>query len=180
MRCFVLCAAVILCVLRLSLSQASERFGQWSLEQPEDFVFALLFERASLFDDNTPGSRLAFICSQQKKDVAVVMLFDGVSATRHDEAVSVALRKIEDNSDQSDLMQRWESGPGYLFLESPNEQEILATYLKDREAEGVKSVYLYVLNGFDADTQATTHIIVDLPGFSSGVAAFTNRCELSQ
>jgi hypothetical protein len=180
MRRFILCAAVILCVWRLSLSQASERFGQWSLEQPEDFVFALLFKRSNLLDGKTAGSRLAFICNQEKKDVAVVMRFDRMPTALHEEAVPVALRKIENKSDQSDLMQRWESGPGYLFLESPDEQEILATYLKDREAEGVKSVHLYVLNGFDVDPQATTHIVVELPGFSSGVAAFTNRCEMSQ
>jgi hypothetical protein len=31
-------------------------------------------------------------------------------------------------------MQRWENGPGYLFLGSSDEQEELAVYLKDREA----------------------------------------------
>jgi hypothetical protein len=52
-------------------------------------------------------------------------------------------QKIEEQSDQSDLMQRWENGPGYIFLQLPDEQEELAIYLKDREAEGVKSVHFY-------------------------------------
>ena len=36
-----------------------------------------------------------------------------------------------------------------MFLESPDEQEVLATYLRDREAEGVKSVHFYFPSYFD-------------------------------
>jgi hypothetical protein len=46
------------------------------------------------------------------------------------------IQKVEEQSDASDLMQRWENGSDYIFLESPDEQEELASYLKDREAEG--------------------------------------------
>ena len=38
-------------------------------------------------------------------------------------------------------MQPWESGPDYVYLESPDEQEQLVSYLRDREGEGVKSVH---------------------------------------
>jgi hypothetical protein len=51
------------------------------------------------------------------------------------------IQKVEEQSDASDLMQRWENGSDYIFLESPDEQEELASYLKDREAEGVKSAH---------------------------------------
>jgi hypothetical protein len=179
MRLFSLCAAVILCVGRLSVTQAAEHFGQWSLEQPDDFVFALSFKRSSLLDDRTAASQLAFICNQQRKDVAVLMPLDGKFTSRH-MAVPVVVRKIEEKSDHSDLMQRWENGPGYIFLESPDEQEILANYMKDREAEGVRSVYFYFPNDFDDGTRTAKHIIIVLPGFSGGVAAFTDRCEQSQ
>jgi hypothetical protein len=57
-------------------------------------------------------------------------------------------------------------------LESPDEQEELASYLKDREAEGVKSVHFYFPNDLDASTQTTNHMVIDLAGFSGGVAAF--------
>ena len=77
-------------------------------------------------------------------------------------------------------MQRWENGTGYIFLESPDEQEELATYLKDREADGVKSVHFYFPNDLVASTKATEHIVIDLAGFSVAVAAFANRCEPSQ
>jgi hypothetical protein len=176
MRLFGLCAAVILCACSLSATQAAEHFGQWSLEQPEDFTFALSFRRSPLFDDRSEASQLAFICNQERKDVAVLLIpRDHTFSSRH-RAIPVAFRKIEEKSDQSDL-QRWENGPGYIFLEPPDEQEELATYLKDRESEGVKSVHFYFPNDLDEGIQAINHIIIELPGFSGGVAAFTNRCE---
>ena len=69
-------------------------------------------------------------------------------------------------------MQRWENGTGYIFLESPDEQEELASYLKDREAESVKSVHFYFPNDLDASTQTTNHMVVDLAGFSSRSCGF--------
>jgi hypothetical protein len=65
-------------------------------------------------------------------------------------------------------------------LEPPAEQEELATYLKDREAEGVKSVHFYFPSDFVAGTKATERIVIELPGFSVAVTAFANRCEQSQ
>jgi hypothetical protein len=175
MRLFALYAAIIPCVCGLSATQAAERFGQWSLEQPEDFVFALSFKRSILFDDRTAASQLAFVCNQEKKDVAVLLIpLDGTFNSRH-EAIPVAIQKIEDQSDLSDLMQRWENGPGYIFLESPDEQEELASYLKDREAEGGNR-FTFI----SPTTQTTDHMAVDVAGFSSGVATFTSRCEQAQ
>ena len=150
------------------------------LEQAEDFIFALSFKRSVLFDERTRAPELAFVCNQEKKDVAVLLIpLDGTFARRH-EAILVAIQKIEEQSNQSDLMQRWENGPGYIFLESPDEQEELAVYLKDREAEGLKLVHFYFPNDLDASTQITNHIIIGLAGFSDGVAAFTKRCEQTQ
>jgi hypothetical protein len=180
MRLFALYAAVILSVCGLSASLAAERFGKWSLEQPEDFVFALSFKRSILSDGRTATSELAFVCNQENKYVAVLLIpFDGTFKSRQ-RTISVAIQKAKEQSDQSDLMQRWENGPGYIFLETPDEQEELATYLKDREADGVKSVHFYFPNDLDAGTQITNHIVVELAGFSGGVAAFTDRCEQSQ
>jgi hypothetical protein len=93
--------------------------------------------------------------------------------------IPVAIQKMGEQSDSSDLMQRWENGGDYIFLESSDEQEELASYLKDREAEGVKSVHFYFPNDLDASTE-TNHIIIDLAGFSDGVSAFTKRCEQAQ
>jgi hypothetical protein len=179
MRLFGLCAAIILYAWRLSATQAAEHFGQWSLEQPDDFVFALSFKRSTLLDDRAAASQLAFICNQRRKDVAVLMPLNGKFTSRH-VAVPVVVQKIEEKPNRSDLMQRWENGPGYIFLEPPDEQEELATYLKDREAEGVKSVHFYFLSDLVAGTKVTEHVVIGLRGFSVAVAAFTNRCEQSQ
>ena len=46
--------------------------------------------------------------------------------------IPVAIQKMGEQSDSSDLMQRWENGGDYVFLESSDEQEELASYLKDR------------------------------------------------
>ena len=53
------------------------------------------------------------------------------------------IQKNEDQYDRSDLLQQhWKNGINYIFLESPDEQEELASYLMKRESEGVKSVHL--------------------------------------
>jgi hypothetical protein len=179
MRRFGQYAALALCIYGLPAT-AEERFERWSLEQPGGFIFALSFKRSISFDDRTATSELAFVCNQEEKYVAVLLIpLDGTFNSRH-EAVPVAVQKIEDQSDPSDLMQRWENGPDYMFLESPDEQEQLASYLKDREAEGMKSVHFYFPNDLDASTQTTNHMVVDVSGFTSGVAAFTSRCEQAQ
>ena len=135
-------------------------------------MFTLSFKRSISFDDRTATSELAFVCNQGEKYVAVLLIpLDGTFKNRH-EVIPVVIQKIEEQSDASDLMQRWENGPGYIFLDSPDEQEELATYLKDREAEGVKSVHFYFPNDLDASTQTINHMVIDLVGFSAGVAAF--------
>ena len=52
----------------------------------------------------------------------------------------------------------------------------LASYLKDREGEGVKSVHFYFPNDLDTG-KATNHMIIDLSGFSIGLEVFKKKCE---
>jgi len=180
MRRFGLYAALALCVCGLPATAASERFEQWSLEQPGDFIVALSFKWTISFDDRTATSELAFVCHQENKYVAVLLIpLDGTFTSRQ-KVIAVTIQKMGEQSDPSDLMQRWENGLGYIFLESPDEQEELASYLKDREAEGVKSVHFYFPNDLDASTQTTNHMVIDLAGFFDGVVAFTKRCEQAQ
>ena len=179
MRCFGVYAVLALCIYGVPAT-AEERFERWSLERPGDFIFALSFKRSISFDDRTATSELAFVCNQEEKYVAVLLIpLDGTFKSRQN-SVPVVVQKTEEQSDASDLMQRWENGPGYISLESPDEQEELASYLKDREAEGFKSVHFYFPNDLDASTQTTSHMVIDLTGFSAGVAAFANRCEPAQ
>jgi hypothetical protein len=179
MRRFGLYAALALCIYGLPAT-AEERFERWSLGQPGDFIFALSFKRSISFDDRTATSELAFLCNQEEKYGAVLLMpLDGTFKNRQT-SIPVVVQKTEAQSDSSDLMQRWENGAEYIFLESPDAQEELASYLKDREAEGVKSVHFYFPNEPDASTQTTNHMVIDLAGFSAGVAVFANRCEPAQ
>ena len=115
MRRFGLYAAVTLYVCGLSATAAAERFGQWSLEQPEDFIFALSFKRSISFDDRTATSELAFLCNQEEKYVAVLLIpLEGTFKNRQN-WISVEIEGVEEQSDPLDLMQRWENGPGYIF-----------------------------------------------------------------
>jgi hypothetical protein len=179
LRRFGLYAAFALCIYGLPVT-AEERFERWSLEQPGHFIFALSFKRSISFDDRTATSELAFVCNQEEKYVAVLLMpLDGTFTSRQ-KVIPVVIQKTDEQSNAPDLMQRWENGPGYIFLESPDAQEALASYLKDREAEGVKSVHFYFPNDLDTSTHTTNHMVIDLAGFSSGVAAFTSRCEQAQ
>ena len=56
---FGLCAALALCVCGLPGTAAAERFGQWSLDQPGDFIFALSSKRTISFDDRTANGIVA-------------------------------------------------------------------------------------------------------------------------
>ena len=178
MRCFGVYAVLALCIYGVPAT-AEERFERWSLERPGDFIFALSFKRSISFDDRTATSELAFVCNQEEKYVAVLLIpLDGTFKSRQN-SVPVVVQKTEEQSDASDLMQRWENGPGYISLELPDDQEQLTSYLKDREAEGLKSVHFYFPN--DLDTGMTTnHMVIDVAGFSDGVAAFASRCEQAQ
>ena len=96
---------------------AGERYGQWSLEQPGDFIIALSFKRSITFDGRAGTSELAFVCNQENKYVGVLLIpRDGTFKNRQD-MIPVAIQKIENQSDPSDLMELWENGPGYIFLE---------------------------------------------------------------
>ena len=109
MRRFGLYAALALCIYGLPAT-AEERFERWSLEQPRDFIFALSFKRSISFDDRAATSELAFVCNQEEKYVAVLLIpLDGTFKSRQN-SVPVVVQKAEMQSDSSDLMQRWENG----------------------------------------------------------------------
>jgi len=178
MRCVGLCAILAWCAFCIP-ANAGERFGQWSLEQHGDFVFALSFKRSLSFDHLTATSELAFVCNQEERYVAVLLKpLDGTFKNSQN-SISIVIQKSEEQFDTMDLVQHWQNGPDYIFLESWDDEEQLATYLKDREADGVKLVHFYFSNDPGAGKSSNT-MIIEVAGFSAGVAAFTSRCERSQ
>jgi hypothetical protein len=75
---------------------AAERFGQWSLEQPGDFVSALTFKRSISFDDRIATSELAFVCNQENIYLAVLLIpLDGTFKNRQ-KSLPVVIQKNED------------------------------------------------------------------------------------
>jgi len=177
MRRLGLYAALALCFVGFPAT-AAERYGEWSLEQPSGSLLALSFKRSITFNSRAT-SELAFVCNPENKYVGVILIpFEGTFKNQQ-VVIPVVIQKNEDQYDHSDLLQHWKNGLDYIFSDSPDEPEELASYLKDREVEGVKSVHFYFPNDLDAG-KAINHMVIDLAGFSVGVAAFTSRCEEAQ
>jgi hypothetical protein len=108
-------AALTLCVFGIPATAASERFEQWSLEQPGDFIFALSFKRSISFDDRTATSEFASVCNQEEKYVAVLQIpLDGTFKNRQN-PIPIMIQKIGEQSDASDLMQSWENAGLHIF-----------------------------------------------------------------
>jgi len=145
---------------------AGERFGQWLLEPQGEGIFALSFKRSIPTQDGVGPEELAFICNKETKYVVGILAPSPGAFKNEQEFISVAIQKSEDGYDPSDLLQRWENADEYIFSEIPGEQEDLTSYLKDREAEGVKSVHFYFPNDLNAVTGITNHVVIDLSGFS--------------
>jgi hypothetical protein len=178
MRRSVLYAALTLYVFGISAT-AGERFGQWSVESQGEGTFALAFKRSIPMQDGS-GPGLAFICNQESKYAVGILAPSPGTFKSEQESIPLAIQKSEDGYDPSDLLQRWENEGEYIFSEIPDEQEDLTSYLKVREAEGFKSVHFYFPNDLDATTPTTNHVVIDLPGFSSGLETFKKKCEGAQ
>ena len=179
MRRFVLYAALMLYVCALPAT-AAEQYGEWVLEQPSGSILALSFKRSITVNNKVATSELAFVCNPENKYVGVILIpFEGTFKNQQ-EVIPVVIQKNEDQYDHSDLLQHWKNGPDYIFSESPDEPEELASYLIDRESEGVKSVHFYFPNDLSAGQQISTHIVIDISGVSNGLGAFKKECEQTQ
>jgi hypothetical protein len=179
MRRFVLFAALILYVCAFPAT-AAERYGEWLLEQPSGSILALSFKRSITFNNRAATSELAFACNPENKYVGVILIPFEETFKNQQEAIPVVIQQNEDQYDRSDLLQHWKNGIDYIFLELPDEQEELASYLMKRESEGVKSVHFYFPNDLSAAQQISVHIVIDILGFSSGLEAFKKQCEQLQ
>jgi hypothetical protein len=92
----------------------------------------------------------------------------GGTYQNHQAVIPVVIQKNEDEYDRSDLLQHWNNAIEYIFLEASEEQEQLATYLKDKESQGIKSVHFYFPNDLDAGPEILNHVTVDVFGLYAG------------
>jgi hypothetical protein len=181
MRRFLLYTALAL-YFSLHSAPAADRFGEWLLEQPRSFVLTLSFKKSVPLNNKIATSELGFICDQRPKSnvVAVILIpVDGTFENRH-RIIPVLIQKNKDRYDPSDLVQHWNNGTEYIFLESNDDADKLASFLKANEADGVKSVHFFFPNDSDAGSQIANHIVIDLAGFSDGFGAFQKVCASPQ
>ena len=181
MRRFVLYTALALYFSAHSAT-AADRFGEWLLEQPRSFVLTLSFKQSVPLNDKIATSELGFICDQRDKSNVVGVILIPVDETfeNRQRIIPVLIQKNKDRYDPSDLVQHWNNGTEYIFLESNDDADKLASFLKANEADGVKSVHFFFPNDTDAGSQIANHIVVDLAGFSDGFGAFQKVCASSQ
>jgi hypothetical protein len=179
MRRSSLYAALALFVLGSSAT-TGEEFEQWSLESQVEGIVAFKVRPSVTLNDKFETAQLAFICNQEGKYVVGILAPPPGTFKSEQKYISVAIQNSEDGYDSSDLLQRWENADEYIFSEMPDDLEELASYLKSRETAGSKSIHFYFPNDPDTGPQTTNHIVIDLSGFSSGIAAFKKQCEQSQ
>ena len=181
MRRFVLYTALALYFSAHSAT-AADRFGEWLLEQPRSFVLTLSFKQSVPLNGKIATSELGFICDQRDKSNVlgvILMPVDGTFENRQ-RIIPVLIQKDKDRYDPSDLVQHWNNGTEYIFLDSNDDADRLASFLKANEADGVKSAHFFFPNDTDAGSQIANHIVVDLAGFSDGFGAFQKVCASPQ
>ena len=94
--------------------------------------------------------------------------------------IPVLIQKDVDQYAPSDLLQKWKNGAEYIFLESKDDVDELASFMKTNEMDGTKSVHFVFANSPPEGPQASNHIAINLSGFSNGFDAFRIACASSQ
>jgi hypothetical protein len=164
------------CCFSVLAATAADRHGGWLLEQPRSFVLTLSFKQSVQLNNKIETSELGFICDQRKdsKSVGVILIpFDGTFQSPQD-VIPVLIQRGTDNP--SNLLQRWKNGADYIFLESKDDIDGLASFLKANEMNGAKSVHFFFQNDLDAGPQISNHITINVSGFSVGFGAFQAGC----
>jgi hypothetical protein len=102
-------------------------------------------------------------------------------------SVGVEFRRtccIQKNADQyvgpSDLLQNWKNGVEYIFMESKDDVDELASVMKTNEMDGAKSVHLVFPSSPRESLQTSNYIAINVSGFSNGFDAFQNACASPQ
>ena len=163
-------------------ANAAERYGEWLLEQPRSSVVALSFKQSAPLDDKMATSELGFICDQRdnSKNIAVILIpLDGTFKNERG-AIPVLIQKNSDQFDSSDLSQKWKNGTEYIYSESEADVDELASFLKASETNGVKSVHFFFPNDLGHGPKISSHLAINVSGFSDGLGAFQTACNGSQ
>jgi hypothetical protein len=181
MRRFLLYTAVVW-YFSVSAATGADRYGEWMLEQPRSSVLTLTFKQSVSLDNKIATSEIGFVCDQGDKSgiVGVVLIpFDGTFESRQN-AIPVLFQKDKDQYDPSDLLQHWKNGTDYIFLDSRDDIDELASFLKTNDADGVKTVHVFFPHDLDASPQIGNHIVINVSGFADGYVALQMACASSK
>ena len=117
------------------------------LEQPAKLSASLCHSnnRCQL-NNKIATSELGFICDRRNDDstsVGVILIpFDG-AFENHQDVVPVVIQKSANQNDPFDLLQKWKNGTEYIFLESTDDINELASLLKAEEIDSEKSTHFF-------------------------------------
>ena len=177
MRRFLLYTALAL-YSSVRSAPAADRYGVWLLEHPRNSVVTLSFKQSVLLNNKIATSELGFIC--EKNDelmiVGVILIpFDGTFKSEQD-VIRVLIQKRADQNDPFHLLQKWKNGTEYIFLDSADDVNELALFLKADEIGGEKFMHFFFPRDGDAGPQNSNHTVIDVSGFSNGFRAFQMAC----
>jgi hypothetical protein len=178
---FVLYTSLTLCCFALAAT-AADRHGGWLLEQPRNSERTLSFKQSVQLNNKIETLELGFICDQSKnsKGVGAILIpFDGTFQNDQD-VIPVLIQKNADRYDPSDLLQNWKNGTEYIFVESKDGVDELASFMKANEMDGAQSVHFVFANSPHEGHQTSNRVAINVSGFSKGFDAFQMACASPQ
>jgi hypothetical protein len=179
-RYFACCIAAAVNFAVLAAANAED--SKWQLEERRSFIFTLSYKQSTYINDQLATSELALLCDQKNRKGfvgAILIPFDG-TFEGHQGSIPVSIQKKSDEVDRSDLLQKWENGSEFLFLDTPDEVADLIALLKEKDTESDRSVHFYFPNGLDTGQQTSNHIVVDAYRFADKFGEFEKGCTSAQ
>jgi hypothetical protein len=177
-----MCRVVLHTLLTLCCSAlaatAADRHGGWLLEQPRNSERTLSFKQSVQLNNKIETLELGFICDQRKNTRgvgAILIPFDGTFQSDQD-VIPVLIQENADRYDPSDLSQNWKNGTEYIFVESKDDVDELASFMQANEINGAQSVHFVFANSPHEGPQTSNHVAINVSGFSKGFDAFQMAC----
>jgi hypothetical protein len=159
------------------------RYGDWVLEQHSNTVRTLSFKQTAQVGNHLTTAELAIACDKRGSSTslgAMLIPFNWLFENQH-ETVPVLIEKNDDELEQTDLLQRWHNvANDYLFSVFKPDVEELTSFIKAKEAEGVKSIHFFIPNDSEDGPQSSLHVAIGIVGFSEGFKVFQKSCASAQ
>jgi hypothetical protein len=160
-----------------------ERYGDWVLEQQSDTLRTLSFKQTAKVGNHLTTAELVIVCDKRDSSNslgAMLIPFDWLFKNQH-ETVPVLIEKNDDELEKSDLLQQWHNvANDYIFSVFKPDVEELTSFIKAKEAEGVKSIHFFIPNDSEDGPQSSLHVGIGIIGFSEGFKAFQKSCASAQ